>query len=331
MKKIRIAQIGTSRYSHGGEIFDTLLRNSDVFDVVGYALPENEREKFPEKMRLFRDLPELTVDEILNDPSIEAVTVETEEIYLTKYALMAAKAKKHIHMEKPGGAIREEFEELISTVKKNGTVLHIGYMYRYNPCLIDIINRIKGGEIGDVISVEAHMSSLRDIEHTSWLSSFKGGMMFYLGCHLIDLVLRIKGLPKCIIPINRSSGLYDCEGIDNSFALFEYETGASFVKTTQAEYGGFDRRQLVITGTKGKFEIRPLEIMLEYPFMQTAYVKCSDPDFCDSGKRFISEPFERYTDMMRAFYKMASGQEENPFTPDYELTLHNTLLLACGE
>lgn len=331
MKKIRIAQIGTSRYSHGGEIFDTLLNNSDVFDVVGYALPENEREKFPEKMRLFRDFPELTVDEILNDPSIDAVTVETEEIYLTKYAIMAAKHGKHVHMEKPGGTDLSEFERLISTVKRNGTVLHLGYMYRYNPCLTDILPRVKEGEIGDIISVEAQMSSLRDKDQTDWLSTFSGGMMFYLGCHLVDLVLRIQGSPKRIIPINRSSGLYDSRGQDNSFALFEYETGASFLKTTQAEYGGFDRRQLVITGTKGKFEIRPLEIMLEYPFMQTVYVKCSDPDFCDGGEKFISEPFERYTDMLRSFHKMALGEKENPFTPDYELELYKALLTACGE
>ena len=41
----------------------------------------------------------MTVDEILNNPEIEAVAVETEEIYLTKYALMVANAGKHLHME----------------------------------------------------------------------------------------------------------------------------------------------------------------------------------------------------------------------------------------
>ena len=49
MKKIRIAQIGTSKYSHGNEIFATLTKFPDVFEIVGYAMPEGEREKVPRK------------------------------------------------------------------------------------------------------------------------------------------------------------------------------------------------------------------------------------------------------------------------------------------
>ena len=63
MRKIRIAQIGTSLYSHGEGIFKTIHRLSDVFEIVGYALPEKEREKFPERMKAFGDYPELTVEQ----------------------------------------------------------------------------------------------------------------------------------------------------------------------------------------------------------------------------------------------------------------------------
>ena len=50
MRKIKIAQIGTSRNSHGNEIFNTLKKQSDIFEIVGYAFPENEKEKFPERI-----------------------------------------------------------------------------------------------------------------------------------------------------------------------------------------------------------------------------------------------------------------------------------------
>ena len=43
MKKIKIAQIGTSKYSHGNLIWKTLLDNDNLFEVVGYAFPENEK------------------------------------------------------------------------------------------------------------------------------------------------------------------------------------------------------------------------------------------------------------------------------------------------
>ena len=53
MRKIRIAQIGTSQNSHGGSIINSLKKQSDLFEVVGYALPENEKATFPQRMQDF--------------------------------------------------------------------------------------------------------------------------------------------------------------------------------------------------------------------------------------------------------------------------------------
>ncbi len=147
MRKNKIAQIGTSQNSHGQGVFDSIKQQSDIFNIVGYALPQGEREKFPLMMDVFDGYKEMTVDEILGDPEIEAVTIETEEIYLTKYAILAAQHGKHIHMEKPGGIDLNEFEKLISIVKKNNLVFHIGYMYRYNPFVIDLLEQVKNGDL----------------------------------------------------------------------------------------------------------------------------------------------------------------------------------------
>ncbi|MBQ9803008.1 MAG: Gfo/Idh/MocA family oxidoreductase [Clostridia bacterium] len=329
MRKIKIAQIGTSKYSHGGAIFSTMAAHPEVFEIVGYALPENEREKFPKEMKKFVGYREMTVEEILGDPSIEAVAVETEEIYLTKYALMVARAGKHLHMEKPGGLSLKDFETLIATVSAKGTVFHTGYMYRYNPAIGDIIKRVKEGEIGEVISVEAHMSGWRDGEQTAWLGTFPGGMMFYLGCHLVDLVLQLQGMPARIIPFNKSTGVYDTDAKDYSMAVFEYKNGVSFIKTTQAEHGGFMRRQLVITGTKGKFEVRPLEVTIKYPLQYTAYTECMSEDWNDAGVSRRSPDHDRFTDMMLSFAAMVRGEKQNPYTYDYELALFKTVLKCC--
>ena len=177
MKKIKIAQIGMNRYSHAPEVFHTLSVCSDEFEIVGYAIVEDERETCADKIaRAFAGYRELTLDEILNDPEIEAVTVETDEIHLLKYAQMAADHGKHIHMEKPGSQSVEDFERLVETVRKNGTVLHIGYMYRYNPFVADAVKRARDGELGHIYSVEAHMSRLDSKTTREWFGSFKGGM-----------------------------------------------------------------------------------------------------------------------------------------------------------
>ena len=329
MRKIRIAQIGTSKYSHGNEIFGALGANSELFEIVGYALPEGERVKFPDKMKRFEPYREMTVEEILADETIEAVTIETEEIHLTKYAIMAAEAGKHIHMEKPGGISLHHFEKLIGIMKKSGKVFHTGYMYRYNPVISDIIKRVRAGEIGDVISVEAQMSGWRGEAQTKWLETFPGGMMFYLGCHLVDLVLQFQGEPKRVIPFNKTTGVYPTDACDNSFALLEYDRGVSFVKTTQAEMGGFKRRQLVVTGTRGKFEVRPLEISIKYPLQYTEYTECKSEEWNDDGVHHRSEDHDRYNAMLSAFAKMVRGEMENPYTYDYELMLFRTLKKCC--
>ncbi|MBQ9070765.1 MAG: Gfo/Idh/MocA family oxidoreductase [Clostridia bacterium] len=326
---IRIAQIGTSKYSHGNEIFATVKKNSDVFEIVGYAMPERERERLPFRMSEFEGYREMTVDEILSDPTIDAVLIETDEIYLTKYALMAARAGKHVHMEKPGGISLSDFEEMISVMKSNGKVFHTGYMYRYNPVISDIIKRVRAGELGDIISVEAQMSGWRGKEHTEWLEVFPGGMMFYLGCHLVDLVLQIQGKPKRIIPLNKSTGVYDTGAKDFSFAVFEYDRGVSYIKTTQAERGGFLKRRLIVTGTKGRIELCPLEVSVEYPLQYTEYSECMSAEWGAVSNSGRSEVHDRYDAMMLSFAKMVSGEMENPCDYDYELELFKTIKKCC--
>ena len=330
MRKIKIAQIGTSRYSHGSVIFDTVKGLSEMFEVVGYAMPEGERDKFAERMDSFDGYREMTVDEILSDQSIEAVIIETEEIYLTKYATLAAQHGKHIHMEKPGSVDLPGFEKLIDIVKEKGVVFHTGYMYRYNPVISNAILRVRNGELGTVVGVEAQMSCWHGEAVTRWLSELDGGMMFYLGCHMIDLVLLLQGEPERIIPFNKSSErFFGCDSRDVSFAVLEYKNGASFVKVSAAECGGFARRQLVITGTKGRIVVCPLEVSVGYPMQYTEYNECVSEDWGDTGVSHRSEKHDRYALMMSSFAEMVRGERENPYTPDYELALFRTIKKCC--
>ena len=330
MRKIRMAQIGTSRHSHGREIFATFASMSDIFEIVGYALPENERVLVPERMYVFDGYREMSVEEILSDPTIEAVSVETEEKYLTKYAIMAAEKGKHIHMEKPGGTSLADFEKLIETVKKNGTVFHTGYMYRYNPFVTELINRIENGELGEIISVEAQMNCAHSKALRSWLGDYKGGSLFFLGCHLIDLIFRIQGTPERIIPLSKPA---DVDGVcaeDFGMAIMEYKHGISFAKVNSNEVGGFARRQLVVSVTKKTVELKPLEIFAgESQFTTKTEYKTPD-NWGDRGETSDSPIHDRYDPMMHSFAEMVCGKKQNPYTPDYELELYKTILKCCG-
>ena len=327
MRRIRIAQIGINKYSHGVDLFETLRALPELFDIAGYALVEDERITCADKLSVFEGYRELTLEEILKDDTVEAVAIETDEVHLTKYATMAVRAGKHVHMEKPGSPDGVAFDRLIDAVKESGRAFHIGYMYRYHPYISDAITKATSGDLGEIFSVEAQMSRYDGEEVRRWLGEFPGGMMFYLGCHLVDIVLRIQGIPEKIIPLSRP--VADGFGADYGMAVLEYKNGVSFVKAAGVELGGNVRRQLVINGAKGSVEIRPLESRVKgkgYTFTSTKRETWLESGSTDS----TSEPFDRYAPMMCAFAAMVRGEVRNPYTPDYEKALFHILLACCG-
>ena len=329
MKKIRIAQIGTSKNSHGNMIWEGLLKQQDLFEVVGYALPENEREKFPQQAKAFDGYREMTVEEILSDPTIDAVAVETEEIYLTKYSIMVAKAGKHLHMEKPGGTDLALFEELVGLMKEKQLVFSLGYMYRFNTKIREALEKVRRGDLGKIYAVEAHMDCKHPPEVRQWLENFPGGMMFFLGCHLIDLIYQIQGEPEDVLAMNCATGFDGVTAQDYGMAVLKYSNGVSFAKTCAHEYGGFRRRQLVICGEKGTIEIKPLEAYDELG-QYTVYHESFDASWHVDWDESRSSGEDRYDSMIRNFGEMVNGKE-NPYDYDYELNLYKLVLRACGK
>ena len=110
------------------------------------------------------------------------------------------------------------------------------------------MEQIKCGELGEIISVEAQMNCYEPLG-VEMAGRLSGGMMFFLGCHLIDLIYTIQGQPKAIILLNKSTGLDGVTCKDFGMVIFEYDK-ASFAKTSAVEGGGFERRQLVVAVVK---------------------------------------------------------------------------------
>lgn len=329
MHPIRIALIGVNRYSHSMQIYTRILEMKDMFDVVGIAFPEDEKNLMPERTKHFSHLPELTIAQIMDDPTIEAVAIETEEIYCTKYALLAAKAGKHIHMEKPGGLELADFEELVATVKEKDLVFCPGYMYRYNPYIQELFAAIEAGVLGEITSVEAQMNCHHKDFVREWLGLFPGGMMFFLGCHLIDLIYRIQGAPNQIHVLNRSTEKNGITALDSGCAVLEYDHGVSFARCSATELGGYHRRQLVVTGTKGTWELKPLEWGSGENIVTQRNIY-TEASWHDPGKASTCAPFDRYKVMLTHFVRCVRKEQENEFTPDYELALYKLLLQCCG-
>ena len=94
MEKLKVVQIGIG-HDHGTSGFNSILAQPEVFEVLGFAVPKEELDskKWDDRIKEYRDdrkIPYFTVEEALSLPGVEAAIVECEDIYLTKYAIMAA-------------------------------------------------------------------------------------------------------------------------------------------------------------------------------------------------------------------------------------------------
>lgn len=341
MRKIKIAQIGAGHdHSVATIITLKLLDKEGLFDLVGYCtVPEDVKNPTmfaPDNIhREFDSVRRMTLDEILNCDGLDAVVIETEDRALTKYALMAAEKGLNIQMDKPGGIDGDEFDRLIDTVKQKKLVFHTGYMYRYNPAVLKLRKDISDGRLGDIISVEAQMNCRHGIEKRNWLAHYPGGMLYFLGCHMIDLVYSIMGEPDGIIPLSCSSGIDGTVAKDFGMAVFKYKHGISFAKSSAVEVGGFERRQLVVVGTKGTVELCPFEWLSQerinaFSPQVTGVREAFSESWHVKGERSESPVHGRYDAMLRAFASYVSGDNKNPFDYEYERNLHRILLKACG-
>ena len=339
MKRIKIAQIGTG-HDHAFSPIPTFKKLSDIFEFVGYCtVPEDEYNipQFGNQAHKWAigDAKQLTLDEILNYPDLDAVCIETEDRALTKYAIMAAEKGLHIQMDKPGGIDDAEFDRLIDIVEKKKLVFHMAYMYRYNPAVIKLKEDIKAGKLGDIIATEGEMDCRHALPKRNWLKAYPGGMLYFLGCHMVDLVYSIMGDPEEIIPLSCSSGLEGTDAKDFGMAVFKYKNGVSVAKSTAVEDGGYERRHLLVVGTKGTVELRPIETGAEsteiFNAQKTTVRENFSEAFTSKAECYETEVFGRFDGMFRAFADYINGVRSNPYTYEYERKLHKILLKACGE
>ena len=332
MEKLRLAQVGTG-HPHAKGQTDTILANPE-FDLIGFAEPSPEY-RHPESAGFeapstpYSKMRRYTVEELLNMDDLDGIVIECQEEIGTEYAQMFADKGVHIFFDKPGTHGNASFEKLVRTCEEKNIILKMGYMYRTNPLVQRAMAMVKAGELGEIYAVEGHMSLCYPTSMCRWIGKHKGGMMYYLGCHMIDLVLQFMGgVPEKVIPMNCCTGQYGFTGENYGYAVLQYKNGVSFVKTTCAEVNGFQRRQLVICGSNGTIEIRPMEIPVSGPiYSQKAKAICS---LNGKTETWESDTFTRYGSCLQEFADHIRGKSENPCTPAYELDLFRTVMQCCG-
>ena len=336
MKRLKVVQIGTA-HDHAADTYETMRMLGGDYEVAGVCEPDAANRAKAEAGGRYQGAKWMTLEDVLAADDLDAAVIESEEEKLVGYAQLFADRGLPIHLDKPCGTDYPAFQRLIGTMREKNLPFHVGYMYRYNVAVKHCRDLMESGKLGDIFCVEAQMSVLHNAEKRAWLSRFKGGMMFFLGCHLVDLVYMMCGEPEEVIPYNMSTMNGGVDSEDYAFALFRYQNGISFVKTCASEVNGFDRRQLVVTGTKGTVHIQPLELRTGgdnfeqlSPAHITFYEDSLKHQFERAGNDMPFVPFGRYLGMMRDFAEIVRGEHANRYCYDYELAVQRLVLQACG-
>ncbi|MCD4769418.1 MAG: Gfo/Idh/MocA family oxidoreductase, partial [Bacteroidales bacterium] len=85
---------------------------------------------------------------LVENRSIDAVTIATPDHWHAPMAIMAAKAGKHVYVEKPSSHNPWENEILLDVYHKTGKVIQMGNQQRSAVTNIEAVERIRRGDIG---------------------------------------------------------------------------------------------------------------------------------------------------------------------------------------
>lgn len=323
--RIRVGQIGTGHAHADGQM--AAMRKSPDFEVVGFVEPDERLRavRALEKNPAYQGVPMMTEEQLLNTPGLKMVAVETEVKDLLAVGARCVKAGMHIHLDKPAGESLPQFKALLDEATRRGLTVKMGYMFRYNPAFELCFRAVREGWLGRVFSIETVISKASGAGDRNKLLPYRGGTMFELGCHVIDAVVTVLGRPQKVTAFARHSGNFKDDLLDNQLAVLDYPNATVTVRSALVEVDGGVRRQFVVCGDAGTFDIRPLE-------PPKARLALAQPrgDF-KKGYQDVSFPnLPRYEADFADFAKVIRGEKKFGWPPAHDLATQETVLLASG-
>ncbi len=99
-------------------------------------------------------------DDLLKDPSIDAIAIATPVRSHYELALAALKAGKHVLVEKPLAPKADLVRRLIDEADRRGLTLMVDHTFLYTPAVQKIRDLISHGQLGDVYYYDSTRSSL---------------------------------------------------------------------------------------------------------------------------------------------------------------------------
>jgi predicted dehydrogenase len=212
-----------------------------------------------------------TADALLADPEIDVVYIATPPVWHKPLALKAARAGKHVYVEKPMAMRFTECEEIIDECERQRVKLYVAHYRRAMPRFTQVKKWLEDNAIGDLLCVNIthHLPAApEDLSPTTlpWrlLPDVAGGGKFLdMGVHALDIfdfwfgpVVEVHGIAA------NFGRLYDVE--DTVTASWRHASGVQGCGSW-CYVSGEQRDQVEVIGSKGRIEMeffsdRPLRL-----------------------------------------------------------------------
>ena len=190
-KKMKVAVVGYG--GMGGWHVDRLL-TSDVAELAGiYDIRRNRCDAAAAKgIHVYGSYREL-----LQDESVEIVTVAIPNDVHEEVVIKALDAGKNVICEKPVTLTSQSLDRMIAAAERNGKLFSTHQNRRWDVDYLAMKQIHDSRELGDVINLESRIHGSRGIP-SDWRGEkrYGGGMLYDWGIHLIDQALMIFGFDK---------------------------------------------------------------------------------------------------------------------------------------
>jgi predicted dehydrogenase len=170
-------------------------------------------------------------EELVTDPSIDAIYIATPHPAHHDNVLLALNAGKPVLCEKPFSVNAHEAQAMIDAAARNGVALMEAMWARFLPHYAKVREIVESGVLGPILSIHAdHGQRLADQGIARLIEpDLAGGALLDLGIYPVSFAHMILGTPAHIT----SSAVFTDKGVDaQTSMIFTYQDGAQAVLTT---------------------------------------------------------------------------------------------------
>jgi predicted dehydrogenase len=191
-------------------------------------------------------------------PHVDVMCVNSPNALHAEHGILAARAGKHVIVEKPLAVSLEQGRALVEACRAAGVGLAYAEELPFVPKFARAREIARSGDLGEVLHVwqrESHRGP-----HSPWFfrrEEAGGGVLMDMACHGVELVRWLLGKPPVtsVAAQLRATGLHATSLDDHSITHLTFEGGVSACCEASWILQGGMQSRLEVWGTRGHLEV----------------------------------------------------------------------------